>query len=1428
MGSTFVIGGADRFEAQAESNEARILAAASEGWVGGGRDGLFQRTSDRFAPDHLGTSISRLQRRPIGGAVGGALLQASLGAVFSRQGRGGVTGEGGAGAATLSIGSLVVRWPEAGPIGQRPSVSPALEHVRAPDRRASAAPPGFAQATQRSAGQPLPGTVRAKMEQAFGGADLSSVRVHTGPDARALTSSIHARAFATGGHVFFNQGQFDPHSPRGLALIGHELTHVLQQRAGASPLPGAPPAQAAPMPRALVSPLGRGGLLEAAGSRQVERLSAPDAQVRRKASAMVRRAASAASGSTLRRSPSSAPAGAAGSSGAMAGAAAGAAAGAMAGATAGATAQGRVVIESLTVTVTGAAAPGASPSMVTVAGKGADSGQAPGGFGALLSRSAGTPLPQRLNEQLGALLGADFGDVRVHTGEAAARAASTINAEAFAIGRDVYFGAGRWDPTSPRGVALIGHELTHVAQARGGARSVSPRAAGAVRRRQPGPFTAASRYWASAGDSGAAQGGVWGNAKAGGAALMQGLADPGGMGSDAEAFQAALVQAMIRHGGPLTFDDPQRKSWDEVQEFFDRTGDAAFNRAPPSGDFPGGAMATRQLTEWLKRRTEAGTITLDELIHQAIVSNTGNVTLAMGSLAEILCRGEHRALAGAKVQGLRGHKKDYYIFAGAFVGFQPSAVQRQLGKAGSLANIAGNPLLYGAVGAYDWLVGGWTGDVQRHEAGGRLALSRMGPRDNWNKVREFGIGYDVAAGLSGRVLKKEAFEVAGHDSFEQQALANERAILQAMQGGPSPSSAGAPGPGPGRRPGYVALRASARSARLSRRAGLISRKGRWERFKAAVSEELDSNREYWDEVGVAGIQRGGVLGHSQAMVAALFSGINQPELARAYVEGLASGAVTGAKGVVNMVVHPIETAEGMYRLVVHFDETKAGLKALVAEYVEACHSDPVKFARMTGELTGQIEVALIGPKVIGGPKEVLGAVRTARNVLPKGRTLWYYTDDVGAAAVAPGGVGRAGQIGRAGATEVFATPLDPLLGGSRSLMGMFARNVFLGGRLDFVRKAGQLLPQMRIKAAFTQAVGFKGGSFRHIFFTEVETALARAAKGVFPQYAAGGPQQVQVVAQAVLSRQETLHALLDGAGMLGTGSNIVINNTEVPFKDLIESTLEFYGLEAALKKERTPTERYLGDSPGERLRRGGRLGRALDLLDEPGLPLEHAVRSRLEQALGADLGDVRVHTGEAAEHLAREIGAEAFTIGNTIFMGEGAWRPETVEGLGTLVHEATHVMQDAQGRLAGPATPTRTQALEAEAYAHERAFVRGPAAGPSRAIGGLAGGPLGGGAAAPSRAEPPPMVVREAPPAQDDLPAPESAPVPTLAMRKAASQEIDPIQRVMDTWSVSEMSREEFLESCTERVLELMREEVEVDAERGATNLAWSYDAPLS
>lgn len=76
-------------------------------------------------------------------------------------------------------------------------------------------------------GMELPDATRQHMEAAFG-ADLSDVRVHE--DARA--TDLGAAAFAEGSDLHFASGRFAPTTEAGRALIGHELVHVLQQRAG--------------------------------------------------------------------------------------------------------------------------------------------------------------------------------------------------------------------------------------------------------------------------------------------------------------------------------------------------------------------------------------------------------------------------------------------------------------------------------------------------------------------------------------------------------------------------------------------------------------------------------------------------------------------------------------------------------------------------------------------------------------------------------------------------------------------------------------------------------------------------------------------------------------------------------------------------------------------------------------------------------------------------------------------------------------------------------------------------------------------------------------------------------------------------------------------------------------------------------------------
>lgn len=82
-------------------------------------------------------------------------------------------------------------------------------------------------------------------------------------------------------------------------------------------------------------------------------------------------------------------------------------------------------------------------------------------------RDEGAPLAEEPRSALEPVIGRPLGNVRVHTGEVAAAMARRFGAEAFAVGRDVYFAAGKFEPWTPRGRALLAHELVHVRQQTG-------------------------------------------------------------------------------------------------------------------------------------------------------------------------------------------------------------------------------------------------------------------------------------------------------------------------------------------------------------------------------------------------------------------------------------------------------------------------------------------------------------------------------------------------------------------------------------------------------------------------------------------------------------------------------------------------------------------------------------------------------------------------------------------------------------------------------------------------------------------------------------------------------------------------------------------------------------------------------------------------
>jgi hypothetical protein len=89
-----------------------------------------------------------------------------------------------------------------------------------------------------------------------------------------------------------------------------------------------------------------------------------------------------------------------------------------------------------------------------------------------------------------------------------------------------------------------------------------------------------------------------------------------------------------------------------------------------------------------------------------------------------------------------------------------------------------------------------------------------------------------------------------------------------------------------------------------------------------------------------------------------------------------------------------------------------------------------------------------------------------------------------------------------------------------------------------------------------------------------------------------------------------------------------------------------------------------------------------------GAGLSPDVRNEMSRAIGADFGGVRIHTGDDAVKMNRELGAQAFTHGNDIYFNSGKYDPATSNGKRLLAHELTHVVQQGAAPAAAEKAPT--------------------------------------------------------------------------------------------------------------------------------------------
>ena len=90
--------------------------------------------------------------------------------------------------------------------------------------------PSIVHEALRSPGQPLDAGTRAYMEPRFEH-DFSQVRVHADTKAAESAKSVNALAYTVGRDMVFGRGQYAPGTSEGRKLLGHELTHTIQQQA---------------------------------------------------------------------------------------------------------------------------------------------------------------------------------------------------------------------------------------------------------------------------------------------------------------------------------------------------------------------------------------------------------------------------------------------------------------------------------------------------------------------------------------------------------------------------------------------------------------------------------------------------------------------------------------------------------------------------------------------------------------------------------------------------------------------------------------------------------------------------------------------------------------------------------------------------------------------------------------------------------------------------------------------------------------------------------------------------------------------------------------------------------------------------------------------------------------------------------------------
>ena len=127
------------------------------------------------------------------------------------------------------------------------------------------------------------------------------------------------------------------------------------------------------------------------------------------------------------------------------------------------------------------------------------------------------------------------------------------------------------------------------------------------------------------------------------------------------------------------------------------------------------------------------------------------------------------------------------------------------------------------------------------------------------------------------------------------------------------------------------------------------------------------------------------------------------------------------------------------------------------------------------------------------------------------------------------------------------------------------------------------------------------------------------------------------------------------------------------------------------KAQRKPSESFIQKKSSETNGVSYTVANTIQSTKGSGNALPEATKSFMESKFGANFSDVKIHTGNYASQLSKELNAQAFTVGNDIYFNEGKYAPESSGGKHLLAHELTHTLQQDNQIKRQPAAPKNSK-----------------------------------------------------------------------------------------------------------------------------------------